>query len=151
MYLFSFFRFSISGLLGQQNSQDDKFFFYFLIYARSDYLTRIRWLFFFYLKVPDNLCIWICLSIYRSSAWTIFNDLHNSHWIAFPTMLNQDFCASVLHSLIMSHICHHITYTYYFVAYYQFPPWYNWPLWYYFVLLFRDSVSLLRFLLLSYV
>ena len=109
-------------------------FFNFLIIIRSGRLAEIWWSVciskslrsfgFSFSWTNSGLCI------YHLFIWSNFNFLHDSQWVTLPTqscLVLYSFCASFLHSLIMSffRLNHHITYICYFVTSYQFSLWYG--------------------------
>ena len=95
-------------MLEQQNPQDDKFFFFFLINSRSALLARMKWS--VYISKSQRI---VCVSFSRMDSgfcryhlvvWSNFNFLHDSQWIAFPTLsclVLYSLCACLLHSFIM--------------------------------------------------
>ena len=145
---------------GTESSQFCKFSF--LIIIKSDRLAGIR----------GSVCIWksqrsLCITFSRADAglciyhlfvWLNFNFLHNSQWITLPTkscLVLYSFCANLLHLLIMwlivSSLSPHNLHLLFCCV---------WSIltliWLVLMVLFcaaiwRDSVSLLRFLFLCHV
>ena len=87
----------------------------------------------FFFKIPEYLGIWFSwidsgLSIFNLVLWLIFNVLHNSRWITFPTqlyLLLNSFYDCLLHLLP----CENNRFIFFFdttIGYYQFLLLYDW-------------------------
>ena len=112
-YLF-FFLFSFNFTLrsvGTAKFTIRQVLIFLLIITRSGHLAEIRWSVCIS-KSQRILCVAFSrtitgLCIYHMFLWSNFNFLHNSQWIPLLTqsyLLLYSFCASLLHSLIISSI-----------------------------------------------